>query len=107
MIFVPTESQFYRLLPGGSAYKVTKVEYVIQPLLIKRFEIARKQIAKVRGEHHSYPVLGFHGTKEKNIESICESGFRVPGEEGFQHSTDPGNACSLISYKVPHLQVSL
>ena len=84
------ESQFYRLLPPGSAYKVTKVEYVVQPTLINRFKEARQKIANVRGEDSSYPVLGFHGTREQNIESICETGFRVPGENGFEHATDPG-----------------
>jgi len=84
------ESQFYRLLPTGCPYKVTKVEYVVQPLLIKRFNEARKKIREVRGEECSYPVLGFHGTKEENIESICETGFRVPGEKSFQHASDPG-----------------
>ena len=62
----------------------------MQPLLIKRFNEARKKIREVRGEECSYPVLGFHGTKEENIESICETGFRVPGEKSFQHASDPG-----------------
>eukprot|EP00794_Sanderia_malayensis_P012150 gene12150-13403_t len=84
------ESQFYRLLPAGSAYKVTKVEYVVQPCLINQFKKARAKLRDIRGVDASLPVLGFHGTNEKNIESICESGFRVPGEPGFQHATDPG-----------------
>ena len=97
MLFV-LESQFYRLLPIGSPYKVTKVEYVVQPLLIKRFTEARKHIKETRGEDHSYPLLGFHGTKVKNIESICQTGFRVPGEEGFQHASDPGIFMTLNIY---------
>ena len=62
----------------------------MQPILIKRFNEARKKIKEARGEDNSYPVLGFHGTKEKNIELICQTGFKVPGEEDFQHATDPG-----------------
>ena len=98
-----SESQFYRLLPAGSACKVTKVEYVVQPLLMKRFNDARRSIKEARNEDSSYPVLGFHGTEEKNIESICETGFRVPGEEGFQHATDPGEAFLIVleAFKVP------
>ena len=38
----------------------------------------------------SYPILAFHGTKENNIHSICNTGFRVPGEENFEHATDTG-----------------
>ena len=63
----------------------------MQPELIKRFKKARDTIKAVRGEEASLPVLGFHGTKEQNIDSICDSGFRVPGEQGFEHATDPGN----------------
>ena len=43
----------------------------------------------------SYPVLAFHGTKETNIHSICDTGFRVPGEANFEHATDIGNNCKL------------
>ena len=91
------ESQFYRLLPVGSAYKVTKVEYVVQPSLIRRFRKAREKLKDNRGTEASFPVLGFHGTKEKNIESICKTGFMVPGEQGFEHATDPGNVKSVVS----------
>ena len=73
---------------------------MVQPLLIKRFNEARKKIKEARGEDNSYPVLGFHGTKEKNIELICQTGFKVPGEEGFQHATDPG-ILMLVNRTVP------
>ncbi len=69
---------------------MTKVEYVVQPALINQFKMAREKLKDTRGEEASLPVLGFHGTKERNIESICEFGFRVPGEPDFQHATDPG-----------------
>ena len=84
------ESQFYRLLPAKSAFKVTKVEYVVEPELVKRFQKARNKLKKNRGEEASLPVLAFHGTKERNIHSICNEGFRVPGEQGFRHATDTG-----------------
>ncbi|XP_033761484.1 uncharacterized protein LOC117343249 [Pecten maximus] len=86
------ESQFYRLLsgPGASSYRVTNVEYVVNPVLVKKFKAGREDLKKHRGENKSYPVLAFHGTDEKNINPICETGFKVPGDTGFKHKTDTG-----------------
>lgn len=42
----------------------------------------------------SYPVLAFHGTREANIHSICQEGFRVPGDTDFEHATDTGEGGS-------------
>ncbi|XP_060085829.1 uncharacterized protein LOC132565212 [Ylistrum balloti] len=86
------ESQFYRLLsgPGASSYRVTNVEYVVNPVLVKKFKAGREDLKKHRGEDKSYPVLAFHGTDEKNIHPICETGFKVPGDSGFKHKTDTG-----------------
>ena len=50
----------------------------------------------MREEKMSYPVLAFHGTKENNIHSICNTGFRVPGEENFEHATDTGTIRSFL-----------
>lgn len=47
----------------------------------------------------SYPVLAFHGTKENNIHSICNTGFKVPGEENFEHATDTGKIISVLQQK--------
>ena len=71
------------------------MEYVVNPVMIRRFQRARQKLKEVRGEKMSYPVLAFHGTKETNIHSICDSGFRVPGEANFEHATDIGNNCKL------------
>lgn len=86
------ESQFYRLLTGGacSTHRISRVEYVVTPFLVKRFKAAREKLKKERGEDMSYPVLAFHGTNESNITPICETGFKVPGESGFHHNTDTG-----------------
>lgn len=84
------ESQFYRLVDVKDNYRVTKVEYIVNPSLIKRFKKAQHTLKKMRGEKHSYPVLAFHGTKEDNIGSISETGFRIPGEANFEHATDTG-----------------
>lgn len=90
MHFRLAESQFYRLVDTTDKYRITKVEYVVNPVLMRRFQKARQKLRKVRGEKMSYPVLAFHGTKENNIHSICNTGFRVPGEENFEHATDTG-----------------
>lgn len=47
----------------------------------------------------SYPVLAFHGTKENNIHSICNTGFKVPGEENFEHATDTGKITNALQKK--------
>ena len=44
----------------------------------------------------SYPILAFHGTKETNIHSICDTGFRVPGDANFEHATDTGKIISIL-----------
>ncbi|XP_076460800.1 uncharacterized protein LOC143293605 [Babylonia areolata] len=86
------ESQFYRLLSGedDQKYRVSKVQYVVNPTLVKKFKAARENVKKTRGEDMSYPVLGFHGTDENNITPICETGFRMPGQSGFKEKTDAG-----------------
>lgn len=53
----------------------------------------------------SYPVLAFHGTKEINIHSICNTGFKVPGEENFEHATDTGKLISALQKKKNILNV--
>ncbi|XP_059146071.1 uncharacterized protein LOC131933308 [Physella acuta] len=86
------ESQFYRLLTGDAAsvIRVTKVEYVVSPKVVKRFREYQKELKTTRGEEFSYTVLGFHGTDQKNIRPICENGFKAPGDKGFRHKTDAG-----------------
>ena len=84
------ESQFYRLVDTTDKYRVTKVEYVVNPVLIRRFQKSRQKLKNARGEEMSYPVLAFHGTKETNIHSICNTGFRAPGDANFEHATDTG-----------------
>uniref|UniRef100_A0A8B8BUY0 Poly [ADP-ribose] polymerase n=1 Tax=Crassostrea virginica TaxID=6565 RepID=A0A8B8BUY0_CRAVI len=85
------ESQFYRLLSGtNNCYTIKKVEYVVNPDLMAKFKQSKEDLKKERGEELSYPVLAFHGTEVKNISKICDTGFRVPGQAGFKHTTDTG-----------------
>ncbi|XP_046335597.2 protein mono-ADP-ribosyltransferase PARP14-like [Haliotis rufescens] len=83
--FRTAESQFYRLLSDqGGRYKVVKVEYVVTPDLVKRFRSAQESLKNSRGEMNAQPILAFHGTDEGNIKKICEKGFLMHGDPGFQ-----------------------
>ncbi|XP_064613659.1 uncharacterized protein LOC135477473 [Liolophura sinensis] len=86
------ESQFYRLLSGQycQQYQSHKVEYVVNPTLLRNFSEAREDLKRERGEKLSYPVLAFHGTSQQVIPKICEGIYEVPGEKGFKHKTDTG-----------------
>ncbi|XP_031567243.1 uncharacterized protein LOC116302161 [Actinia tenebrosa] len=85
------ESQFYRLVDTANKYRVTKVDYIVNPILLRMFKKAQDNLKQMRGESDSYPVLAFHGTKEENIHSIAQTGFRLPGDANFEHATDSGN----------------
>eukprot|EP01133_Synstelium_polycarpum_P007375 gene7375-8594_t len=90
MHFRIAESQFYRLLESSSTnYKVSKVEYVVNPKLIKDFAKKKQQYEDLKYDDCS-PVFGFHGTSAKNINSICTNNFSVPGNNGVGHATDSG-----------------
>lgn len=41
-------------------------------------------------------MLAFHGTKEENIHSIAQTGFRLPGDANFEHATDAGNITFFV-----------
>ncbi|KAH3778194.1 hypothetical protein DPMN_179647 [Dreissena polymorpha] len=85
------ESQFYRLLNTGmTKTNLVKVEYVLNPDLVHHFRECRESLKKKHGEEFSYPVLAFHGTMETNIKPICETGFKIPGDNGHAHRTDTG-----------------
>ncbi|XP_071112947.1 protein mono-ADP-ribosyltransferase PARP14-like isoform X2 [Haliotis cracherodii] len=89
--FRTAESQFYRLLgTSGSKYCVTKVDYVVNPPLIKKFRTAHAAMKAKRGPDKAEPVLAFHGTNEATIGKICEGGFKKPGDPGFAAKTDAG-----------------
>lgn len=84
------ESQFYRLMPANTNCSITKIDYVVSPKLVSDFNEAKKNLAATRGEDMSKPVLAFHGTAEANILPICETGFKIPGQDGHKHATDTG-----------------
>lgn len=85
------ESQFYRLMAGRDGNcSVNKVQYIVNPPLVKQFNQTREKFKKSRGDQESRPILVFHGTQDANIKPIVENNFKVPGQQGFQHRTDTG-----------------
>ena len=71
------ESQFLRMVGSLGSYHVAKVEYILNPPLLKRYHDFKTQL-KAKGE----PIaerLTFHGTSAKAIEAIIREGFRVGG----------------------------
>eukprot|EP01132_Coremiostelium_polycephalum_P005972 gene5972-7439_t len=88
--FRTAESQFYRLLESSkTSYKVTCVEYVVNPKLVNAFQKKKEEFEKL-GYPDCSPVFGFHGTSAKNINLICANNFVVPGNAGVKHATDSG-----------------
>ncbi|GAM17278.1 hypothetical protein SAMD00019534_004530 [Acytostelium subglobosum LB1] len=87
--FRTAESQFYRLLDSTTSYKVSKVEYIVNPKLLKNFDKKKEEFVKANYPD-CHPVFGFHGTASKNILSICSNNFSVPGSNGVKHATDSG-----------------
>ncbi|XP_071113095.1 uncharacterized protein [Haliotis cracherodii] len=87
------ESQFFSFLSKDNVnrhtFSLTKVEYVVNPILFKRFRAAQRQMAKKQSGFEK-PVLGFHGTEEDSIISICNEGFRQPDHPDFEEVTDVG-----------------
>ncbi|XP_048239340.1 protein mono-ADP-ribosyltransferase PARP15-like isoform X6 [Haliotis rufescens] len=87
------ESQFFSFLSKDSVnrhtFKLTKVEYVVNPALVKQFRAAQRRMANKQTGFEN-PLLGFHGTAEDNIKSICREGFRQPDHPYFEEVTDVG-----------------
>jgi hypothetical protein len=71
------ESQFLRLT-RGSNYAITRLEYVFQPSLIKRYS-EFKSVLKAAGERVEEHLL-FHCTSADVIEKICAHGFIIGGQ---------------------------
>jgi hypothetical protein len=76
MHFRIAESAFYRL-NSNNAVRVTKVEYIVNPILLAQFNAERERDSSLK------PMLVFHGTDPKNIHSICSEGFRKPGDPKY------------------------
>lgn len=71
------ESQFLRLLGAHAQYHVTKVVYILNPPLLKRYHDFKESL-KLKGETVE-ERLTFHGTSAEAIKSIVKEGFRIGG----------------------------
>jgi len=73
--------------------KLAKIENILKPELVARFERRWNELKLARGETLSKPQVAYHGTAENNVNSILDRGLLVPGKgEGKDvvHSTDNG-----------------
>jgi len=71
--------------------KLTKIENVLKPELVAKFERKWGELKNQRGEQLAKPQIAYHGTAESNVNSILERGLLVPGKgEGTDvvHTTD-------------------
>eukprot|EP00455_Lapot_gusevi_P019645 TRINITY_DN2097_c0_g11_i1.p1 TRINITY_DN2097_c0_g11~~TRINITY_DN2097_c0_g11_i1.p1 ORF type:complete len:311 (+),score=66.63 TRINITY_DN2097_c0_g11_i1:89-934(+) len=66
------ESQFLRLR-GSTNYRVTQVDYVVNPPLIVAFE-AKQQELMSSGRPYK-PILAFHGTSKDSVDNIIRNNF--------------------------------
>jgi len=73
--------------------KISKIENILKPELVVRFERRWNKLKSQRGEALAQPQIGYHGTAETNINSILERGLLVPGigeGQDVTHATDNG-----------------
>jgi hypothetical protein len=70
--------------------KIVSIEWNQNPKLKAKFEAKQKEFASKRRPTDT--MLIWHGTGSQNIESICESGFMIPGKHriGVAHGTALG-----------------
>jgi hypothetical protein len=75
------ESTFHRLMMNGGGgqytYKVSEVDYIVNPNLMKSFNQCKIDLAKRHGFliESMKPLLLFHGTSEENMDKIVNTGF--------------------------------
>jgi hypothetical protein len=87
------ESTFHRLMMNGGGgqyhYKVSEVDYIVNPELMKKFNQRKIDLANQHGFliESMKPLLLFHGTSEENMEKIVQTGFLL---EKIGSATDMG-----------------
>ena len=80
MHFRIAESQVLRMLQRntGSSLTLKSVDYYQNPTLISHFKKKQDEFKKkYRGQMEEKPVLAFHGTDEKNIDSIVKDNLSM------------------------------
>jgi len=60
-------------------YRLTDVEYAVNPEIVKKFDEAKLKLAKRHGflPESMKPVYMFHGTSESNMENILKTNFLI------------------------------
>lgn len=88
------ESQFQRqgtttLYGNAGSYRITNVEYIVNPELVAKFNQCKIDLAQKHGflVESMKPLLLFHGTSETNMESIIKTNFLL---EKVGSTTDMG-----------------
>ena len=105
------ESQFLRLASASGSWRVTKVEYIVQPELRRVYAaFLQEEQQRRRAAGDGSPVtehLTFHGTTAEAVERIIVEGFRIGGVDvpaatgaalgqGVYSSEDPSFASQYI-----------
>jgi len=96
--FRVAESQFYRLLGAKNALRVTEVKYLVQPPLVKQFEMRRAEMAhNLKKDYKEIkPVLTYSKIESNDdFKSIIEDGIKFKDELLFCDS--PGFAEEFIN----------
>jgi hypothetical protein len=61
----------------GQSRKITQIDYIYQPLLVKAFDNKLAEYDKKYGVGKHHQLLAFHGTKQEHIDSIIKTGFKL------------------------------
>jgi hypothetical protein len=75
------ESQFFRMCcTDRKNYKVTLVEYIVNPILIEKYNQFKAELEAINKPVHE--ILTFHGTSSAAIDLIVSGGFKIGGQNG-------------------------
>lgn len=86
----------------GSRYKSSEILGIDFHLDSEKFT----KIASILETQTRHPIITFHGTTSlKNIESILEKGYQLPGKEGLKATH--GAAYGLGVYSSPHFDKAM
>ena len=65
------QKHFKKMLPKTSLRVISSVEFVINPILEKKFH--NKKAEFVKRKIPSHEIFAYHGTQPQNLKSICKS----------------------------------
>ncbi|KAL6050717.1 hypothetical protein QOT17_019645 [Balamuthia mandrillaris] len=85
----------------GPRFRVTRMEYIASPQLSACFRTTLERMVNKYGSDKAGPMLCFHGTNMRNIDSILTNGLLVPGsntKQGAAVSVAHGSSWGLGIY---------